>query len=197
MNFHAIAGRIKARTQALGLTQKAASEKAGISEAMYSRICKEEVQTFGIDVLEGICKALDVSADYILGYGQFTEEFGEEAVQAAAFTGLPVEAVLTLHQRLTIQNAGGDNYLQEFFDNPGLFTRLNQSLMTLAEYASKTHKHAESLSEREILMLCRGEIWSLQHNLGEKCEKFMESYYLQPVRKHKPKKKGETDDGIL
>jgi len=66
MNHAAMGERIKAKRKELHLTQEQLANQAGITAAFIGHI-ERGTRVASIDTLYELCKALNVSADYLLG----------------------------------------------------------------------------------------------------------------------------------
>jgi transcriptional regulator with XRE-family HTH domain len=66
MDYAAMGARIKARRKELHLTQGQLAELCGLSASFLGHI-ERGTRNASIETLEGLCKALNVSADYLIG----------------------------------------------------------------------------------------------------------------------------------
>lgn len=59
--------RLKLTIEKRGTTQRWVAEQAGVRESTISRYISEQNAPAILDILAGICKALNVSSDYLIG----------------------------------------------------------------------------------------------------------------------------------
>ena len=66
MDYAAIGERVRIRRKSLHLTQEKLAELTGISVAFVGHI-ERGTRKLSVETLYDLCKALDVSADYLMG----------------------------------------------------------------------------------------------------------------------------------
>lgn len=69
MNYAAMGAKIKATRKKLRLTQEELADAAGISASFMGHI-ERGSRIASIDTLFSLCRALDVSADYLIGLSE-------------------------------------------------------------------------------------------------------------------------------
>ncbi|MBT9787890.1 helix-turn-helix domain-containing protein [Clostridium sp. MCC344] len=65
IDYYELGKRIRLRRTELGLSQETAAEKCGISPSFYSNI-ERGIKIMSLETFVSICKALSISADYLL-----------------------------------------------------------------------------------------------------------------------------------
>ena len=70
MNLGAIQIRLRESIKNSGIPQKIIAKEVGVSPQTISKYMKQDIFP-ALDTLARLCKLLDVSADYILGIGDY------------------------------------------------------------------------------------------------------------------------------
>lgn len=96
MNYAVMGQRIKAKRKELHLTQEQLAELSGLSASFMGHI-ERGSRIASLETLCGLCRALDVSADYLLGLSE--EAFIKPII--ADLTREEIEAGVKLLQRMT------------------------------------------------------------------------------------------------
>lgn len=96
MNYAVMGQRIKAKRKELHLTQEQLAETCNISISFLGHI-ERGTRIASLETLYGLCRALDVSADYLLGLAE--EAFIKPII--ADLTREEIEAGVKLLQRMT------------------------------------------------------------------------------------------------
>jgi transcriptional regulator with XRE-family HTH domain len=66
MDYVLLGKRVRIRRQVLGLTQEGLAEKIGVSTSFIGHI-ERGSRKLSVETLYALCKALDTSADFLLG----------------------------------------------------------------------------------------------------------------------------------
>lgn len=66
MDYVLLGKRVRIRRNVLGITQEGLAEKIGVSTSFIGHI-ERGSRKLSVDTLYALCKALDVSADFLLG----------------------------------------------------------------------------------------------------------------------------------
>lgn len=69
MDYVQLGKRVRIRRQVLGLTQEGLAERIGVSTSFIGHI-ERGSRKLSVETLHDLCKALNVSADFLLGLEQ-------------------------------------------------------------------------------------------------------------------------------
>ena len=171
--------RINDTLRKKGLNQQDLHDKSGLAEGTISKICSEKSRAIGInaDSLYKISKALDVSADYLLGLSDVAER--DANINNIGINDEAYKALRALYGDHDITKEIMNTFLSVFIANDGeLAKKFKEYMIELTERSSAentSNDYEKKIALYQLQMLFSNDISPMYKEIA--CKHFRFLYY--------------------